>query len=150
MVKICPISERNVNEKVTRLNASFTFVLALLFFMTGSFWILIAILTDFSFRLISEGKLSPVIRFNSYLLDNLKVRKNIINAGPKIFAARIGLTLAVVSIAFWFSGLILASQITLGILGFFSFLEFAFGLCVACKIYPYALILNEIGISKKG
>ncbi len=149
MVKLCPISERNINENVTRLNASFTFVLALLFFMTGSIWILVVMATDFSFRLISEGRLSPVIRFNSYLLDNLKIRKNIINAGPKIFAARIGLTLVAISILFWLLDLNLACQVTLGILGFFSFLEFAFGLCVACKIYPYALILNDLGISKK-
>ncbi len=149
MVKICPISERNINENVSRLSASITFVLGILFMLSGSYWFLFALLTDFSFRLISEGRLSPVIKINSIILDNFKVKKVFINAGPKIFAAQIGLLLTIISLVFLFFNLPVASFTTAGILVFFSFLESAFGFCVACKIYPYALILNEIGVSRK-
>jgi len=143
MVKICPISERNVNENVSRLNSFFTLLFAGLFIASGSFWFLCVLLIDFLLRLLNEGKLSPVIRLSTYLLDILKARKVLINAGPKIFASRIGLMLSVASFVFLIAGFPIAAAITAGILAFFSFLEFAFGLCVACKIYPYALVLND-------
>jgi hypothetical protein len=149
MVKICPISERNINENVSRLNASFTLIIGVLFIITGSFWFLFAMLTDFIFRLLSEGKLSPLIKLNTYLLENFNARKVIINAGPKIFAARIGLLLTAISLLFWFLNLPFASFITAGILVFFSFLESVFGFCVACKIYPYALVLNDIRLYRR-
>ena len=149
MVKICPISERNVNENVSRLNSSFTLAFAVLFILTGSFWYLCAMLVDFALRLFSQGKLSPVIKLNAYLLEVFRIRKVLINAGPKIFASRIGLLLTTVSLVFWIFGFISAATITAGILAFFSFLEFAFGLCVACKIYPYALALNDLLPGKK-
>ena len=71
-----------------------------------------------------------------------------INAGPKIFAARIGLTLTVIAFLFALFNFNQAATITMAILGFFSFLEFSLGICVACKIYPYALFLNDIKISR--
>jgi hypothetical protein len=149
MVKICPISERMVNENVTRLNALFTFILSILFILSGSFWFLFAMVLDFGFRLISEGKLSPLIKVNSYIIEITNIRKVIINAGPKIFAARIGLLLSFLSLIFWLFNLNVATLTTVCILSFFSFLESAFGFCVACKIYPYALVLNDIRLTKR-
>jgi hypothetical protein len=150
MIKICPISERMVNENVTRLNALFTFVLAILFLVTGSFWFLFGMVLDFSFRLVSQGRHSPLIKVNSYIIEITNIRKVIINAGPKIFAARIGLILSLLSLIFWLSDLNVAAFTTAGILVFFSFLESALGFCVACKIYPYALVLNDIRLNRRG
>ncbi len=144
MVKICPISDRNVNENVSRLNSFFTLVFAVLFIVSGSFLFLGVMLIDFALRLFSQGKMSPVIRLNSYLLEVYKAKKVMINAGPKIFATRIGLLLITVSLLLVISGFTAAGAITAGILAFFCFLEFTFGLCVACKIYPYALVLNDL------
>jgi hypothetical protein len=149
MVKICPVSERKINENVSRLNALFTFILSALFIVSGSFWFLFAMILDLSFRLVSEGRLSPLIKVNSFILEITNIRKVIINAGPKIFAARIGLMLSLLSLVFWLFNLNVAALTTAGILGFFSFLESAFGFCVACKIYPYALILNDIRLTKR-
>jgi len=123
--------------------------LGIFFFFSGSFWFLLAMMADFSFRLVSEGKHSPVIKLNSFLVENFKIKNIIINAGPKIFAARIGLLLTAFSLTFWIFNMPVASLATAGILVFFSFLESAFGFCVACKIYPYALVLNEIKVSKR-
>lgn len=146
MVKICPVSQRNVNENVSRLNAFFTFVFVIVFLTSGNIWFLPVIIIDFILRLIIEGKFNPIIRFNVLILDYLKSPKILINAGPKIFAARTGLTLTVIAFLFALFGLNQAATITMIILGFFAFLEFSFGICVACKIYPYALFLNELKI----
>lgn len=146
MIKICPISDRKVNEKVTRMNAFFTFSFAILFLITGNYWFLSLLTFDYALRLLVEGKLNPFILINTFILNKMNSKKILINAGPKIFAARIGLSLTVLSVIFYFSGLNVASMVTMGILATFSFLEFAFNLCVACKLYPYALLLNEISI----
>lgn len=142
MVKICPISERKINENVSRLNAFFTFLMSVSFLLTGSYIVLSIVIIDFSFRLIAEGKLNPLIKFNSFLLDNFNISKALINAGPKIFAARIGLLLSSSALIFAVPGFHNAAITTIMILGFFSFLESVFGFCVACKLYPYALVLN--------
>ena len=144
MVKICPISDRNINENLTRFNAFYTFAFALGFLFTGNFWFLPVIIIDFSLRLMLNGKMNPIIWFNSFLIDIINIPALMINAGPKIFAARIGLTLAVFGLIFAVFGFSMGAQITVGILGFFSFLEFSLGICVACKIYPYALYLNNL------
>jgi hypothetical protein len=61
----------------------------------------------------------------------------LINAGPKIFAARIGLVFSVIILLATLIGLITTALVFATILGIFSFLEAAFGICVACKLYPY-------------
>ncbi len=144
MVKICPVSDRIVNENVSRFNALYTLLFVLGFIFTGNIGFLLILILDFSLRLILKGSFSPVIRLNQFLLEKMNIRKTMINAGPKIFAARIGITLSILGLIFMIPGYKQVSTVTIGILGFFSFLEFAFGLCVACKIYPYALHLNNI------
>ena len=144
MVKICPVSFRNINQNVSRLNALFTFLFVVGYILSGSIWFVVALIVDFILRLTLEGRINPVIRINVFFLDLLRLPKVMINAGPKIFAARIGLTLAAIGLSLFLVGFNQASYVVLEVLGLFSFLEFAFGLCVACKIYPYALPLNEI------
>ena len=75
MVKICPVSQRNVNENVSRFNAFFTFIFVIVFLTSGNIWFLPVIIIDFILRLIMEGKYNPVIRFNVLILDYLKSPK---------------------------------------------------------------------------
>jgi hypothetical protein len=65
-----------------------------------------------------------------------------INAGPKIFAARIGLIISGLIILTGIVKLNILANSFAGILGLFSFLEAAFGYCVACKIYP--IVYNHL------
>jgi hypothetical protein len=67
-----------------------------------------------------------------------------INAGPKIFAARVGLILSLLGSILLFSVSFEAALVVFSILGFFSFMEFALNYCVACKLYPYVLPLNRL------
>jgi hypothetical protein len=75
-------------------------------------------------------------RMNKYLVRSLNLGEILINEGPKVFAARIGLTLSALALVSFIAGFNLAAYILGGILVFFSFLEAVFGFCVACKIYP--------------
>jgi len=67
----------------------------------------------------------------------LPLEVQLINAGPKIFAARIGLILSSVVLKATVFGLNTLALSVAGVLGLFSFLEVAFGFCVACQIYPF-------------
>jgi hypothetical protein len=59
------------------------------------------------------------------------------NAGPKIFAAQFGWALATITLIAFSFGCSYVCLIVAGVLGLFSFLESAFGYCVACQLYPF-------------
>ena len=134
---LCPISEKKVNERVARVNATFTVLLIAGFLFTQNIFFLAFLAVDFFLRTTDRAKYSLVAISSKNLIKYLQVKELWINAGPKIFAARIGLVLSsLIILSFLIKAKILAFVIA-GILGLFSFLEAAFGLCVACEIYPY-------------
>jgi hypothetical protein len=143
MVKICPVSDKQTNENVSRMNAFFTVVLVAAGIYARNFYFPLILTFDFLLRNIMEGRLSPVIHINRYMAGVLSVRQRMINAGPKIFSARVGLFLSSLSFVLALVSTTGAAMVPLGILGIFSFLEMACGYCVACKLYPYFLPLNE-------
>jgi hypothetical protein len=136
MIEVCPVNERQINENVTRLNALVTFIAMSIFIFTPYKWILFLLPADFALRAWFGGRFSPVGQMNKYLVRSLNLGEILINEGPKVFAARIGLTLSALALVSFIAGFNLAAYILGGILVFFSFLEAVFGFCVACKIYP--------------
>ena len=136
MVQVCPISTRQINEKISRLNAGYTVLMISAYMISGMQFILFVIISDFILRIIKEGKLNPINKMNSFITRILVKKVQLINAGPKILAARLGLSLSILALLLSFISFE-TGLIPLSILGFFSFLEFVFGFCVACKLYPY-------------
>ena len=134
---ICPVSDKKVNEKAARINGAFTVVLLIVSGLTQSVIPLIFLTIDFIFRATDYSKYSLIGITSGGLVRYFGLNENIINAGPKLFAARVGIvfcSLAILSIVFNSFGLAI---VLAGILGLFSFLEAAFGICVACEIYPF-------------
>jgi Domain of unknown function (DUF4395) len=148
MVKICPVSVKRTNENINRLNAAFSVIWIASFFLTMHPVFIYIIFSDFILRNIMGGKLNPVIWLNTKLFEYFSLPVSLINAGPKIFAARIGLILSLTGVLLFLLISIQAALIPLIILGFFSFMEAAFNFCMACKIYPYMLSLNDL-LNKK-
>jgi len=134
---LCPISEKKVNERVARLNATFTVLLITGFLFTQNIFFIVFLALDFFLRTTDRAKFSLVAISSKNIAKYLHVKELLINAGPKIFAARIGLILSsLIVISYLLNAKILA-MIIAGMLGLFSFLEAALGFCVACEIYPY-------------
>jgi hypothetical protein len=134
---LCPVSDKKINESVARINGIFTISLLIVAGLVPSIIPVAFLVVDFLLRASDYSKYSPVGISSKGIARFLGLNENIINAGPKIFAARLG---------FIFSSLIIISVVLnayipafvlAGVLGLFSFLEGAFGLCVACEIYPY-------------
>jgi len=136
MVEVCPVNERQINENVTRLNALVTFLVVSVFLFTPFRWIILILPVDFLLRSLWRGRFSPVATLNKWIVQVFHLGESLINEGPKRFAAQIGLVLSASTVLFYLSELHLMAFIIAGILVFFTFLEAAFGYCVACKIYP--------------
>lgn len=137
MQNVCPITDKRMNEQVARMNAFVTFSLVLLFIVFGFRYAIYFLLVDFIIRGFVDGRYSLLSFLNIRIASALKISPKIINAGPKIFAAQVGvlftllITLGII-LNYPYFALTLAV-----VLAFFSFLEMAFGICVACKIYPF-------------
>jgi hypothetical protein len=134
---LCPVSEKKVNERVARLNATFTVLLIAGFIFTHYIIFVAFLAIDFYLRTADLAKYSPVAISSKSIVKYFQAKELLINAGPKIFAARIGLLLSSLIILSYILNAKVLALVIAGILGLFSFLEAAFGLCVACEIYPY-------------
>lgn len=134
---VCPVSDKKVNERVARINGLFTVFLLAFSGLTHSIFPVIFLAIDFFLRSFDFSKYSLVAVSSRGIVTYLGLNESMINAGPKIFAARIGLILSSLIITLFFFNAYLPALSIAGILGLFSFLEGAFGICVACEIYPF-------------
>ena len=134
---LCPVSDAGMNKWVTRFNAIFTFLLLLLFFKTQSLFVIIFLALDFALRANELSKYSPLAFLSKYVVKVLGIKTFVINAGPKLFAARIGYTFCILILLLGLFRLPVAANVVAGILALFAFLEGAFGFCMACYLYPF-------------
>jgi len=134
----CPITNKNIDENVARVIAGFT---VFLLFISNQFMTIIPIIFlffDFMLRgfKFSDYTYSPLAIISVFLVKKFRVKPKLINAGPKIFAARIGMTLSAFIILFTTMNFELTALLILIILDICVFLECVFNYCVACKLYP--------------
>jgi len=138
----CPISTRKIDEHVVRLNGGFTILILAIFVYTGSILPVLFLFADFALRSGKFSRYSPLACLSKNAARLFRLKPVLINAGPKIFAARIGVAFNLAIILSYFSGF---NNVSLGITGIFSicaFLESALGFCVACQFYPFVYKLT--------
>ena len=134
---ICPISINKVDENVARLNGIFTFLLLAAFAVTDNILPILFLLIDFVLRGAELSKFSLMAIVSKQILKSLNFNKKPINAGPKIFAARIGILFSFGIVLFYFIQIQSLALVFTGVFAFCAFLEGFFGYCVACQIYPF-------------
>jgi len=135
---LCPISDKKINERVARLNAIFTFSLLILFVITSRTVIISFLLIDFLLRAAELSQYSPLAILSRNIVKLLNIKPKLVNAGPKIFAARIGVVFSSgVLFSTAFGGWNVIGISLISVFGVCAFLEGVFGICVACQIYPY-------------
>lgn len=132
----CPISFKKIDENVARLNGFFTVLLLVVFLLSSSIIPVLFLLVDFLARGFERPQWSLLARMSKFILLTFKAKPRLINAGPKIFAARIGLLFSVLITLSVLFQLNTPAIIFTVIFGFCAFLEAAFNYCVACKLYP--------------
>jgi hypothetical protein len=140
----CPISDKRIDEQVARLNGASTVLLLAAFVVSGNLLPILFLFVDFALRSGDLSRYSALAYLSRNIVKLLSIKPKLINAGPKIFAARIGLVFSLAIILSCFSGFINLSLILTGVFGACAFLEFAFCFCVACQIYPYVYKLTVV------
>lgn len=139
---ICPISNKKVDENVARLNGGLTVGILSLFLISNNIFLILFLLVDFFLRSAELSAYSPLANLSKFILEKTGTNKKLINSGPKIFAARIGVIFNAAILISILVDLNTATYVLTAIFGICAFLEAAIGFCVACQIYPilYKLI----------
>lgn len=137
MANACPISFERINERIARVNGAFT-VLSMIVFLFTPFKAIVLILgADLFIRGFLNSDYSFYSLLSRTLLQVFNINPVMTNAGPKIFAAKVGFVFCFGISLFEYFAMPSAAQIVAAMLMFFAFLEAAFGFCVACRMYPY-------------
>lgn len=138
---ICPVSTQKVDEKVVRILAATTVLLAIfgLWLNAWLFWIALAL--DFGIRAAAwnDGK-SPLRWCGKLVAQRLALSPQYIDAAPKRFAAGVGVVFSL-SIALTTGiGLPSITYLLGGILVGCACLEAAVRICIGCMVYTYLVI----------
>jgi hypothetical protein len=137
---VCPISNEQVNERLTRLNALFTVLLITAGFVFNSVWFPLLLTVDFFIRSFASARYSPVSTASMGVAKLLQLSKKPIDKAPKMFAARMGFLMTFAIAICFILNLNTAAVVIAAMLVFFATLEFAFGFCVGCIIYTYFVL----------
>ena len=137
---VCPISDKRVDEQVTRINAliGVLMITAGLIFNAVIFMVVLTI--DFYIRAFSNARYSPVNFISHQMANALNLNRKEIDKAPKVFAARIGFLMSLAITVLMILQLNTASFVIGGILVFFATLEFALAVCMGCIMYTYLVL----------
>lgn len=132
-----------LDENSVRSTAFFVFLTALIGLLTQHWVVLLFLAYEFLGRLVY----GPGISLQAFLARHLIVRPFLKGprptpGSPKRFAQFVGTIFSVGALVALVSGQSLLSQSLLGILVFFSFLEFSVGFCAACFLFAQAIRLG--------
>jgi hypothetical protein len=143
MQAVCPITDKMINERVARINALITVLLVASFLIFKLWGALIFLAVDFILRGFFDSKCSLICLTSKWIVSRFNIGGKVMNAGPKIFAAQVGVVLSIVALALFISGFQISGLVVASLLGLFSYLESAFGFCIACKLYPLFRKINN-------
>lgn len=133
----CPISNQRTDEHTARIVAGFVSLSVIYYLLSANVLIIAFLLVDFILRSISLPAYSPLAILSKIILKATKAKPNLINAGPKIFAARIGVVFNAGILLFSALNISEVAIVLASIFALCAILEATIGFCVACKIYPF-------------
>ncbi|MCF6263273.1 MAG: DUF4395 domain-containing protein [Xanthomonadales bacterium] len=143
MNKVCPVSYVQVNERVAQLNAVLVIITMLVFVFTPFKFLVVILSVDFLLRGFVNPAYSLYSAISKTIVRSLKIKPLMVNADPKVFAAKIGFLFASSIAITYFLSYQGISLVLISILVLFAALEAIFRFCLACKIYPYIYRIKQ-------
>ncbi|CAK8718473.1 DUF4395 domain-containing protein [Candidatus Electrothrix aarhusensis] len=140
---MCPVSFKQINENAVRINAALAFLSILFFLITPYKWVILIIAGDFFIRGFLNPQYSLFANISKKILPLLKVKPIMVDAGPKIFAAKIGFLFCCLLTVSWIFSFGRTALIAGAIFMTCAALEAVFKFCVACQIYPLIYSLKN-------
>jgi len=134
----CPIAGYRIDERGARVVAGLVVALLLGAATAGpqpALAILLFLALDFGFRAFSRPRLSPLGHLAGLLLDALGVQKRLVDAGPKRFAARIGLGFSIALLVLVPAGLRTVALSLGSVFLICAALESFVGFCAGCWVW---------------
>lgn len=135
MADNCAIINLQVNENAARMNAFLVALAVTAFLLFRDMWIVLILAVDFFIRGFLKPSYSPLAMLSKAILKTIHARNKMVNAAPKMFAAKIGFILCIAIMTFGLSGVHSAALITGMVIIFFAALESLWGYCVGCKMH---------------
>jgi len=133
----CPIDSQQVDQSVVRIMAGIVVSLTL-FGMSSQPWFVLSFLSlDFLIRGAGRSAYSPLFVFSRKTSNWLKVTPKLVNAGPKICAAKVGFVVCVAALICVLTGLHIVCTLLCVILIFCAALECLFSVCLGCHLYSF-------------
>ncbi len=120
-----------------RLAALAVLVLAALVAWRGLGWAALALASDFALRARGRADLSPLALAAGRLRQSLGWPARPVNAGPKRFAAALGMLFSLGAGLGLLAGHRTLGTALAGVLAACAGLEGLFGFCMACQIHPW-------------
>jgi len=145
MAEQCVRTGIRIDEHAVRLNAFFVLVLLGAFILLASPWVAVFLLADFGLRAFRRGRLSPLLSLSRLGLRLAGRPPKPVDAGPKLFAARLGLGFCGLLCALAFSPERAAALVVAVLFALPVVLESFFGYCVGCKIHTLIRNAREAG-----
>src|SRR5690606_9203258 len=109
---LCPVSDLQINAPVARFNALFTLLILLLFFYFHNLFLIVFLAIDFALRANDMSEYSPLALLSRFIVKSFGIKPKMQNAGPKLFAAKIGYFLCILIIVFDIFSLFTAALLT--------------------------------------
>jgi len=136
---VCPVSPERVDENRVRVTALGVVLLMGAYFWTA--WVVFPafVALDFYIRAFTKLPYSPISWLATQFVKRMGTRPIWIDKAPKIFAARIGLMLTLITTVAALLGWSLTAYIVGSTLVLFAFLECGLNFCAGCWVYTYVV-----------
>lgn len=135
MSKSCPISLKQIDGTIVRINAFIITILVLSFLISSNVLILYFIFIDFIIRVSKYNTYSLVFNFSKAIKKIFKLKTKMTDSGSKRWAMFFGLFFMFITIILYSLDLKVALYISIIFLLICSSLEAFFSFCLGCEIY---------------
>lgn len=136
---ICPVSPERLDENRVRVTALGVVMVMGAYFITDYAVLPALLVLDFFIRAFTSLPYSPLSVLAHIFLKMLGTRAVLIDKAPKIFAARIGLVITLITTLGALLGWSLLAHISGSVLVLFAFLECGLNFCMGCWLYTYVV-----------
>mgnify|MGYP001555611586 CR=1 FL=1 len=143
MGALCPVTNKQADIRVVRIGALLIFSLVSTAAYLNHWWLFWILAVDFFLRGFTDLPLSPISLVAKGVCRLVGPGQKQ-NAGPKIFAAKIGFTFSLVIALVACQGFFMPALVMSGMFALCAALEGFFGICVACYFYQFVCAQGEV------
>jgi len=136
---ICPVSPERVDENRVRATALGVVITMGAYFVTGNALFPAMLVVDFFVRAFTKLSYSPLSYLAHLFVKLAGTKPVLIDKAPKMFAARIGMVLTVITTLGSLMHWPLLAYISGSVLVLFAFLECGLNFCMGCWLYTYVV-----------